>query len=64
MAGIRYKSRLCTLQVACDGNILNGKDDVCYRCKERLAVRSRKPVPLKGERTELTRGEKQHRGLA
>lgn len=63
MPQLNYNVRICISQVACDGNRVQGKDATCYHCKRRIAARARPTPPLKGERTELTKGEKYERGL-
>lgn len=45
------QQRLCTVQVACDGNALHGTMDVCHRCSERLEKRARLETKgLRGEK--------------
>lgn len=63
MASFNYKQRICISQVACDGNRVQGKSDICYHCKNRMLSRTRPVPPLKGERTALTKDEMLQRGL-
>lgn len=54
----RYKlSPICASQVACDGNRVLVEGRTCDSCLRRMAAKSRKPLPLKGSRTELTKAE-------
>lgn len=63
MSQLNYNVRICVSQVACDGNRVQGKDATCYHCRAKMQARTKPPKPLKGERTELTKGEMLQRGL-
>ena len=43
--------RFCTVQVACDGNVVQGDSAACHRCQERLKQRAAAASKeLRGER--------------